>query len=169
MKTLLCSVFQYLSSTLRSILSSSTIQAKDLVKKLAGSVLRCSKTIEGIYAMYLDSTISTRHLWSRGYDSRLGLSKDIKCERSQVRVLASALSFAFRTANGRLLMFRSLGGPSLAKDADSDLPTQGHGCLLARDSLKMLFELFFFHRVEDHVCGRAEVMRSWLSLAWDSS
>ena len=36
-----------------------------------------------------------QHLWSSGYDSRLGLSKDIKCERSQVRVLASALSFAF--------------------------------------------------------------------------
>jgi hypothetical protein len=31
------------------------------------------------------------HLWSRGYDSRLGLSYNIKCERSQVRVLASAI------------------------------------------------------------------------------
>ena len=38
---------------------------------------------------------SSKHLWSSGYDSRLGLSKDIKCERSQVRVLASARSFAF--------------------------------------------------------------------------
>jgi hypothetical protein len=36
-----------------------------------------------------------QHMWSSGYDSRLGLSKDIKCERSQVRVLASAVSFAF--------------------------------------------------------------------------
>ena len=33
----------------------------------------------------------TARLWSRGYDSRLGLSLDIKCERSQVRVLATAL------------------------------------------------------------------------------
>lgn len=38
---------------------------------------------------------SIQRLWSSGYDSRLGLSKDIKCERSQVRVLATASSFAF--------------------------------------------------------------------------
>ena len=45
-------------------------------------------------ASKLDSIIHQR-LWSRGYDSRLGLSQDIKCERSQVRVLATADSFAF--------------------------------------------------------------------------
>ena len=41
-----------------------------------------------------------QRLWSRGYDSRLGLSKDIKCERSQVRVLATALVFAFWRLSG---------------------------------------------------------------------
>ena len=45
-------------------------------------------------ASKFDSTTQQR-LWSRGYDSRLGLSQDIKCERSQVRVLATACSFAF--------------------------------------------------------------------------
>ena len=44
-----------------------------------------------VYIDVLQALTSLRHLWSRGYDSRLGLSKDIKCERSQVRVLASAI------------------------------------------------------------------------------
>ena len=43
---------------------------------------------------------SHQRLWSRGYDSRLGLSQDIKCERSQVRVLATACSFAFWRLSG---------------------------------------------------------------------
>jgi len=55
-------------------------------------ILRASDSIKS--ASKVDSTTLQR-LWSRGYDSRLGLSSDIKCERSQVRVLATACSFAF--------------------------------------------------------------------------
>ena len=63
-------------------------------------ILRASDSIKS--ASKVDSTTLQR-LWSRGYDSRLGLSSDIKCERSQVRVLATAFFCLFGPLYGVLV------------------------------------------------------------------
>ena len=89
---------QLLLSMIRKVVMDTTFITTGFRYRTSG-VMECfinntplADTIES--ASRVDSA-SHQRLWSRGYDSRLGLSKDIKCERSQVRVLATSCSFAF--------------------------------------------------------------------------